>query len=119
MLSPIPKFRAWDGKKFHYSPDFNIYFSRRGIVVGLMNGGMIFVEGDELQQFTGYTDMNDVEIYGGDKLIHKSRHGDYIGQVEFSMGYHLSEFCVKWEGDSCTVRMNKCKVVGHVFDGGK
>ena len=52
----IEKLRVWDGKKFHYVPDFNLHFSTRGIIVALNDGGMVFVESNELQQWIGKTD---------------------------------------------------------------
>lgn len=115
----IEKLRVWDGKKFHYVPDFNLHFSTHGIIAALNNGGMVFVESNELQQWIGKTDGGGTDIYEGDMIQHESSFSTHVGVIEFGIDYHLSGYRVVWEGETCTVRMGKCKVIGNVHEGRK
>ena len=62
----LPEFRVWDGKKFHYTPDFNLHFVNGGITVALNDGGMVFSDGMNIHQYIHYDDVEKQKIFTGD-----------------------------------------------------
>lgn len=84
----IFKFRAWD-KKFNYMEytDRNLVvsFSNEGVVVedhSSFSASCIAMQDYDLMQFSGYKDVNAVDIYPQDVVkTHYSKHGKIIGIV--------------------------------------
>ena len=58
-------YSVWDGKQFHYVPDFNMHFTSNGIIVQLNSGAIVFQEKDNIQEFVGLKDSHGKKIYEG------------------------------------------------------
>ena len=108
------KFRAWDGKQFYYTPDFNMHFSESGIIAGLHNGGMVFNRDREITQFTGLLDKNGKEIYEGD-IIELSGIKREVAWIEEDAGFGL-KYERKFGGFCPMVIEQKVEVIGNIYE---
>lgn len=100
----IKKFRAWDDKTQKFS-----YFDIRNSFGHIPND----IKDNQIQAFTGLTDINNKEIYEGD-IVKK-----YWGPNKNYQGFTCFE--VKWNDQHCgfgiAVGKNHCyKVIGNIFE---
>lgn len=126
-MSRVLKFRIWDKKKnkfVHENRDKDYLLDFEGNIVFPDTVGELHKRVDFchliIQQFTGLSDKNGVEIYEGDILENNLNHPDYkFGTIIFDEIYSL--FGIKYDGLTRTVKTDKYEcasrfeVVGNLF----
>ena len=83
------KFRAWDEKHGLMYSIISINFSDN-VATGVTNGEWYEFDIENIMQFTGSKDINNIEIYEGDYML--DSHSGCWGEVKFYKGAFIVEF---------------------------
>ena len=108
------KFRAWDEytKDMQYMDD-SVYFG--------LSAGDILNRFSTVMQYTGLHDINDVEIYEGDKIsinIDKCEYGSYYYSGTGTVVFEYGSFMINW-GDISELLYGvhlDAVVVGNIYE---
>jgi hypothetical protein len=88
MAEPrIYKFRAWDGESFHHNVT-PMFSPQLAIIQSHPMAGLRLYDIEAIDQFTGATDREGVEIYENDIIHFKEKNQFYDGLVCWSVGYY-------------------------------
>ena len=113
------KFRAWNGEQM-ISPD---YITRNG--VGYWKEDSIPCYSEELMQFTGIIDKDDVDIYEGDKCLKDGDTTVYIVSWNQQQGQYwlmpLNDgvFDFPYQLSNGYLKLIKIKVIGNIHENKK
>lgn len=103
-------FRMWDinTKRFYY-----LYLDE---LIGLTRTISIPKEAT-IQQYTGYNDKNNIEVYEGDILEFSNHIDEYkIGYVGFTAGSFYVNFLDDTDEEIAFLTTKDAKVIGNIFE---